>query len=74
MGTVFLIATAVSILAAVVAGVLGFVVYPRRLAHVRKGQKKAHSPVRDQQGLARALFIVFAAAAFTCGFFGLLTR
>ena len=73
MGTVFTIAAGISVIGALIAGVLGFVVYPKQLAHVRKGQKKAHSPVRDKQGLARAMFIVFAAAAFTCGFFGLLT-
>ncbi len=72
MANVLLIAASLCLIGAAVSGVLGFVVYPRQ---VRKaGKRKGPSPARDRQGMARAMFILFMAAAFTCGFFGLLSQ
>ena len=82
MREVTLIFAAASTLAALVAGFLGFVYYPARAkraaGHERavrrrggkrgRGRHRHDSELPPNQGMARALFIVFAAMAFLCGF------
>jgi hypothetical protein len=55
----------ISLAGALLTGILGFLVYP---AKARARKKKQPSP---QQGFARAMFIIFAAATFVAFFFGL---
>ena len=55
----------VALALALVSGVLGFVVY---LASTRRRGRKHPPPV---QGLARAMFVIFAAGAFVIFFFGM---
>lgn len=72
MGQVFLVAAGLSVIAAAVCGVLGFIVYPRQVRR-KHGDKlpKRPTPAMQRQGLARALFIIAIAAAFVSAFFGL---
>ena len=56
----------IALAGAVVSGVLGFVVYPARTRRTRK-----HVPP-PAQGMARAMFVIFAAGAFVAFFFGVL--
>ena len=86
MTNVFFIAAAVALVGAAVTGLLGFVVYPRRVAREAghrkaarrrggsRGRSSKHvSPAMRSQGFSRAMFIVFAAAVIACGFFGLVS-
>ena len=66
------IVAGISAVAAAVCGVLGFVILPKRNPKPRvrrrgRGKAAAAGPT----GLARSLFIVFAAGAFVAGFFGM---
>ena len=56
----------IALAGAVVSGFLGFVVYPAR---TRKTRKRRPPPA---QGMARAMFVIFAAGAFVAFFFGVL--
>lgn len=51
---------------AAVSGVLGFLIHP---AKTRRSKKRGPS---QREGFARALFIIFAAAAFVALFLGLM--
>ncbi len=86
MRDAMLIIAAICAVAAIVSGVLGFLIFPRlvarqagheRAVHRRSGHKQAGgSHVSKElrgQGLSRAMFIIFAAAAFVSGFFGMLS-
>jgi hypothetical protein len=69
---------------AALCGLLGFVIYPRLVARrsghdraqkrrgKRHGRKEHVSPELRAQGISRAMFILFAAAAFVTAFFGML--
>ena len=61
-----LIVGGAALVGALVSGLLGFIVYPRK-----SGSRKKRQP-SPQQGFARAMFIIFAACAFVALFFGLL--
>ena len=58
----------IALVVAAVSGVLGFVVYPATTKG--RGHKKRKAPP-PKQGLARSIFIISAAAALMCLFFGL---
>lgn len=78
-----MIVALVALLGAVVTGLLGFLYYPakakRETGHARAVRKRGgnrggrRNRARDpelppEQGMARALFIVFASMALLCGF------
>jgi hypothetical protein len=66
MGQALMIAGYLALAGAVVSGILGFLVYPAR----SRAKGKRHPKLSPQQGFARAMFIIFAAAAFVAFFFG----
>ena len=76
MQEVLLIAATFTAIAASVSGFLGFVVYPKQASAGRpKTRPTGNSRPRrrgppPRQGIARGLFIIFAAATFVCLFFG----
>ena len=73
MAQTFLIVAAVAGVGAVISGLLGFVLYPAQTAAKRRaGGSNKKTPPPPRQGLARALFVIFAATTFLGLFFGLL--
>ena len=65
MRDALLIVGFIGLAGALLTGVLGFLGYPAKA----RGKKK-HKP-SPQQGFARAMFVIFAAAAFVAFFFGI---
>lgn len=64
MRNALLIVGLLAVAGAAVSGVLGFLIHP-----ARNRRRKKHAP-SQQEGFARALFIIFAAAAFVALFLG----
>ena len=64
----------VALAGALISGLLGFLVYPAQTRRRAGALQKKKLPPPPRQGLARAMFIIFASAAFVCLFFGTFIR
>ena len=71
MKSMFLVVAAVSVVMALVSGVIGFVVYPAQMKAKRRATGKKIPPP-PRQGFWKAMFVIFLAAALAGAFFGLL--
>ena len=71
MADVLWILSGISLLAAVVTGVLGFLVYPAQVRKQPAARGKKTTPAMERQGLSRSLFMIAVASAFTTGFFAI---
>ncbi len=69
MANVLWIAAGLSTVAAVGLAILGFLVYPKQVKAQGKPHGKKATPAMERQGLARSMFVIAIAAAFTCAFF-----
>jgi len=69
MRDAILIVALVALAGTIFTGILGFLVYPARARKGRHRKKREPSP---QQGFARAMFIIFAAATLVTLLFGLM--